>query len=82
MQILLRVVPSLANYQVWWPYKTNISTLHELLFCDNLFFLLFFFFSFCRNNLKILRLKLTHVVVLKHFSDKKNRKFSIFKKHF
>ena len=73
MQILLQVVPSFANYQVWWPYKTDISTLHELHFRDNLFF--FFFFLIYRNNLKILRLKLTHVVILKHVSDKKNRKF-------
>ena len=31
MQILLRVVPSFANYQVWWPYKTDIS------FCKKLY---------------------------------------------
>ena len=72
MQILLQVVPSFANYQVWWPYKTNIS------FCKKLYmnssFVTIFFFSFCRNNLKILRLKLTHVVVVKHVSDMKNRK--------
>ena len=43
------------------------KTLHKL-FCDN------FFFSFCRNNLRILRLKLTHVVVVKHISDMKNEK--------
>ena len=74
MQILLLVVPSFANYQVLWPYKTYISfckkTLHELLFCDNPFF----FFFFGRNNLRILRLKLTHVVIVKHVSDIKNRK--------
>ena len=35
------------------------KTLHELLFCDNFVF-------FCRNNLRILRLKLAHVVVVKH----------------
>ena len=45
------------------------KNLHELLFCDNLFF----FFPFCRNSLKILRLKLTHVVVVKHINDMKNR---------
>ena len=43
MQILLRVVPSLANYQVWWPYKTDIS------FCGKLYmnssFVTIFFFS-------------------------------------
>ena len=32
------------------------------------------FFFFCQNNLRILRLKLTHVVVVKHVSDMKNRK--------
>ena len=32
-----------------------------------------FFFFFCQNNLRILRLKLTHVVVVKHVSDMKNR---------
>ena len=42
------------------------KTLHEL-FCDN------FFFPFCRNNLRILRLKLKYVVVVKHVSDMKNR---------
>ena len=73
MQILLQVVPSIANYQVWWPYKIDISfckkIIHELLFCDNLFF-----FFFCQNNFKILRLKLTHVVAVKYVSDMKNRK--------
>ena len=32
------------------------------------------FFFFCQNNLRILRLKLTHVVVVKHVSDMKNIK--------
>ena len=51
MQILLQVVPSVANYQVWWPYKIDISfckkIMHELLFCDNLFF-----FFFAKTTLK------------------------------
>ena len=71
MQILLQVVPSLANYQVWWPYKTYIS------FCKNLYMnssFVTFFFLFCRNNLRILTFKLTLVVVVKHVSDIKNRK--------
>ena len=83
MQILLQVVPSVANYQVWWPYKIDISfckkIIHELLFCDNLFLI---FFSFCGNNLRTLRLTLPHVVTVKHVSDMKNRKIQIFKKHF
>ena len=76
MQILLRVVPSFTNYQVWWPYKTDI------LFCKNLYmnssfvttFILFYFILFCQNNLRVLRLKLTHVAIVKHVSDMKNRK--------
>ena len=71
MQMLLQMVPSFANYQVWWPYKTNIS------FCKKLYinsFVTTFFFSFCGNNLRILRLKLTQVVVVKHISDMKNEK--------
>ena len=71
MQILLRVVSSFANYRVWWLYKTNISfkkTLHELLFCVNPLF------SFYQSNLRILRLKLTHMAVTKQISNMKNRK--------
>ena len=70
MQILLRVVPSFANYQVWWPYKTYIS-FSKKLYMNSYFATTFFFFFFCRNNLKILRLKLTHEVVVKHASDMK-----------
>ena len=76
MEILLQVVPSFANYQVWWPHKIDISFCKKFYmnsFCDNLFFL-GFFFSFCQNNLRILRLKLTHVVVVKYISDMKNEK--------
>ena len=71
MQILLQVVPSFAKYQVWWPYKTDIS------FCKKIYMNSSFvttFFSFCRNNLRILRLKLTYVVIVKHVCDMKNRK--------
>ena len=74
MQILLQVVPSFANYQVWWLYKTDISFCKKL-YMNSSFVTTFFFFSpFCRNNLRILRLKLTHMVVTKHISDMKNRK--------
>ena len=72
MQILLRVVPSLANYQVLWPYKTDIS-FYKKLYMNSSFVTTFFFFPFCRNNLRILRLWLTHVLVVKHASDMKNR---------
>ena len=49
MQILLRVVPSLANYQVWWLYKIDIS------FCRKLYMNSSFvtiFFSFLPKQLK------------------------------
>ena len=72
MQILLQVVPSFANYQVWWPYKTDISFCKKI-YMNSYFVTTFFFFPFCRNSLKILRLKLTHVVVVKHVNDMKNR---------
>ena len=61
MQILLRVVPSFANYQIWWLYKIDIP------FCKKLYMnslVTTFFFFFYQNNLRILRLKLTHVVVV------------------
>ena len=67
MQILLQVVPSFANYQVWWPYKTDISFCKKI-YMNSSFVTTFFFF--CQNNL---RLKLTHVVVVKHVNDMKNR---------
>ena len=41
MQILLQVVLSFENYQVWWLqniYFILQKTLHELHFCDNPFF--------------------------------------------
>ena len=46
---------------------SNLVALHELWFCDN------FFFSFCRNNLRILKLKLSHVITIKHVNHMKNR---------
>ena len=74
MQVLLRVNPSFENYQIWWPYKKNILYCKKL-YMNSSFVTTFFFFlfSFCRNNLRILRLKLTHVVVVKHANDMKNR---------
>ena len=74
MQILLQVVLSFANYQVWWPYKTDISFCKKL-YMNSSFVTTFylFIFSFCRNNLRILRLKLTHMVVVKHVNDMKSR---------
>ena len=51
MQVLLRVVPSLANYQVWWPYKTNISFCGKL-YMNSSFVTIFFFFSFLPKQLK------------------------------
>ena len=51
MQILLRVVPSLANYQVWWPYKTDILFCKKL-YMNSSFVATFFFFSFLPKQLK------------------------------
>ena len=75
MQILLQVVPSFANYQVWWPYKTDIS-FSKKLYMNSSFVKTFFLFcfSFCQNNLRILRIKLTHMVVVEHVNAMKNRK--------
>ena len=81
MQVLLRVVPSFANYQVWWPYKIDISFCKKL-YMNSSFVTTFFFFSFCRNNLRILSLKLTYMVVVEQVNDMKNRNVQIFKKHF
>ena len=79
MQILLQVVPSFANYQVWWTHKTNISFCKKLYVSSSFVKTFFFFFG---NNLKILRLKLLHVVAVKYVSDMKKRKVQIFKNHF
>ena len=76
MQILLRVVPPFANYQVWWSYRIGISFCKKL-YMNSSFVTTFFFFSifsFCQNNLRILRFKLSEVVAVKHFSDINNRK--------
>ena len=51
MQILLRVVPSLANYQVLWPYKTDIS-FYKKIYMNSSFVTIFFFFSFLPKQLK------------------------------
>ena len=74
MQILLRLVPSFANYQVWWSYKADISFCKKL-YMNSSFVTTFylFIFSFCRNNLRILSLKLTNMVVVKHVNKMKNR---------
>ena len=73
MQILLRV--ALQNR-----YFILQKTLHELRFCDNFFF--YFFFPFFQNNLKILRLKLTHMVVVEHVNDMKIERFKYLKSIF
>ena len=46
-------------------YSILQKTLHELLFCDKLFYI----FSFWRNNLRILRVKLPHVVAVKKITN-------------
>ena len=74
MQILLQVVPPFANYQVWWPYRISISFCKKLYMKSSFVATFFFFFSFCRYNLRILRFKLPHVVAIKHVSDINNRK--------
>ena len=51
---------------------SNLVALHELLLCD--IFFIFIFIFFCQNNLRILKLKLSHVITVKHVSDRKDRK--------
>ena len=65
IQTFLQMVPSLANYQIWWPYMNSRYVT---------FYFYFYFYFFCRNNLRILKLKLTYAVIVKHNSDMENRK--------
>ena len=50
MQILLRVVPSLANYQVLWPYKTDISFYKKIYMNSSFVTTFFFFFLFAETT--------------------------------
>ena len=62
MQILLKVVPSFANYKVWWPYKIDISFCKKL-YMNSSFVTTFFFFFLPKQPLQ------QNVVSVTNFSE-------------